>query len=71
MLLENRVVFVTAAGAGIGRAGALAMAVQGAILVVSDLDGDRARAVACEIVALGGDLPPRKFPRSDVESAQP
>lgn len=54
MLLEDRVVFVTAAGAGIGRAGALAMAAQGAILVVSDLDADRAEAVADEIIAQGG-----------------
>ena len=54
MLLEDRVVFVTAAGAGIGRAGALAMAAHGAILVVSDVDADRADAVACEIIAQGG-----------------
>lgn len=54
MLLANRIAFVTAAGAGIGRAGAIAMAAEGALVVVSDRDGDRAQAVSAEIVAAGG-----------------
>lgn len=54
MLLQDRVAFLTAAGSGIGRAGALALARDGATVVVSDLDPDRAQAVAAEILARGG-----------------
>ena len=54
MQLSNRVAFVTGAGSGIGRAGALALAAQGALVVVSDLDGQAARAVADAIAAAGG-----------------
>jgi NAD(P)-dependent dehydrogenase (short-subunit alcohol dehydrogenase family) len=54
MLLEDRVAFVTGAGSGIGRAGALAMAAEGAFAVVTDRDSARARAVAAEIAAAGG-----------------
>ncbi len=53
-LLKNRVAFLTGAGSGIGRAGALALARHGAAVVVSDLDPDRARTVASQIVANGG-----------------
>jgi NAD(P)-dependent dehydrogenase (short-subunit alcohol dehydrogenase family) len=54
MLLEGRVAFLTGAGSGIGRAGALALAREGARVTVTDLDGARAAAVATEIVAAGG-----------------
>lgn len=54
MLLKDRVAFLTGAGAGIGRAGALALARNGARVVVSDLDPARAHAVADAIVASGG-----------------
>lgn len=54
MLLQDRVAFVTGAGSGIGRAGALAMAAEGALVVVTDRDGDRAQAVADEIAGAGG-----------------
>lgn len=54
MLLQGRVAFLTGAGSGIGRAGAMALAREGAIVTVSDLDGAQARAVACEIAANGG-----------------
>lgn len=54
MMLKDRVAFVTGAGAGIGRAGALAMAREGARVIVSDLIADRATAVAAEISAAGG-----------------
>ncbi|MCY1127654.1 SDR family NAD(P)-dependent oxidoreductase [Frigidibacter sp. RF13] len=53
-MLQGRVAFVTGAGAGIGRAGALALARAGAFVIVSDLDPDRAIRVADEITELGG-----------------
>jgi NAD(P)-dependent dehydrogenase (short-subunit alcohol dehydrogenase family) len=54
MLLQGRIAFVTAAGAGIGRAGALAMAAEGAKLVVTDRDAASASATAAMIVSRGG-----------------
>lgn len=54
MLLEGRVAFLTGAASGIGRAGALALAREGASVTVTDLDGARAQGVADEITAAGG-----------------
>ncbi len=54
MLLSGRVAFLTGAGSGIGRAGALALAREGAAVTVTDLDGARAQDVASEIRAAGG-----------------
>ena len=53
MLLENRVAFVTAAGSGIGAAGAEALAREGAMVVVTDKDGAAAAAVATRITNEG------------------
>jgi NAD(P)-dependent dehydrogenase (short-subunit alcohol dehydrogenase family) len=44
--LEGRVVLITGGGAGIGRASALAFGRGGASVMVTDLDGDAAEAVA-------------------------
>jgi NAD(P)-dependent dehydrogenase (short-subunit alcohol dehydrogenase family) len=54
MQLSGRVAFLTRAGSGIGRAGALALGREGAIVMVTDLDGARAEGVASEIRASGG-----------------
>ena len=54
MILQGRVAFLTGAGSGIGRAGALALAREGACVVATDLDGARAESVAGEIRAAGG-----------------
>lgn len=54
MILKDRIAVVTGAGSGIGRAGALKMAGEGAIVVVADWDPTKGEAVAAAIVAAGG-----------------
>ncbi len=54
MELQGKTAFVTGAGSGIGRAGAIVLARQGAMVVVTDRDGAAAGAVADEIIAAGG-----------------
>ncbi len=53
MLLEDQVAVVTGAGSGIGRAGAAAMAREGAHVVIIDRDCDRAEAAVAELLAGG------------------
>lgn len=51
--LNNRVAVVTGAGSGIGRSLALALARQGAHIVIADVDERGMRAVAAQVGALG------------------
>jgi len=53
-MLKDRVVLVTGAGSGIGRAGAVAMAREGAIVVATDLRAELAEETAAQIAAEGG-----------------
>ena len=53
-ILEGQIVVVTGSGRGLGRAYALAMAAEGAKVVVNDRDREPAEAVANEITASGG-----------------
>ena len=52
--LDGAAAVLTAAGSGIGRAVAHALARRGSRVIVSDIDGDRADAVAAEVRADGG-----------------
>jgi len=54
MILKGQTAVVTGAGSGIGRAGSLAMAREGAAVVVTDRDLDAARRTVDGIVAAGG-----------------
>jgi len=52
--LRGKVVLVVGGGSGMGRAGAAAMADEGATVVVSDIALDRAETVAASITEAGG-----------------
>lgn len=66
--LEGRVVAVTGAGAGIGKATALRFAREGARLVVWDIDLGAAERVAAEIAAGGGEAIARQLDVTDREA---
>ena len=52
--LNGRVAFVTGAASGIGRASAIALAAEGAIVFVTDIDAPGGRETAAMIAAAGG-----------------
>ncbi|MGV9674058.1 SDR family NAD(P)-dependent oxidoreductase [Nocardia sp. NPDC003482] len=54
LLLEDKVVLITGAAGGIGRATALLAASEGARLALTDVAADRLAAVAAEVRAKGG-----------------
>lgn len=53
-LLKDRLALVTGAGRGLGAAIAAGMAVQGARIILADIDGEAAKAQAATITAAGG-----------------
>ncbi|MGJ4854652.1 SDR family NAD(P)-dependent oxidoreductase [Labrys sp. KB_33_2] len=54
MILESRIAVVTGSGSGIGQAGALAMAREGAVVIVADRDAAAGEATADRIRTQGG-----------------
>lgn len=52
--LQDRIAFITGGASGMGRSTALLMAAEGAIVYVTDRDGDAAKAVVDEITSAGG-----------------
>jgi NAD(P)-dependent dehydrogenase (short-subunit alcohol dehydrogenase family) len=54
MRLKDKIGIVTAAGSGMGRAGAVRFAMEGAKVAVVDLDGASVDSVVKEITAAGG-----------------
>ncbi|MER9297460.1 glucose 1-dehydrogenase [Mesorhizobium sp. M0621] len=54
MILKDRIAVVTGAGSGIGRAGAMIMAREGAVVVIADRDQAAGEATASDIQAVGG-----------------
>jgi NAD(P)-dependent dehydrogenase (short-subunit alcohol dehydrogenase family) len=55
MQLDGKVAIVTGAGSGLGRASAVALAAEGARVVVGDLDTDGAAATVATVVDAGGE----------------
>ena len=54
MRLQEKVAIITGAGNGIGKAMALKFAKEGAMVIIADIDEEKARQVADEINGLGG-----------------
>jgi len=54
VLLKDKVVVITGAGSGVGRASALRFAEEGAAVVCADIDLDRAKETVTQLEAVGG-----------------
>jgi NAD(P)-dependent dehydrogenase (short-subunit alcohol dehydrogenase family) len=68
--LQGKVALVVGGGSGMGRAGAVAMAKEGAFVAVSDIAVDRAETVAASITKDGGTAAPLHVDVSVAESVQ-
>ncbi len=66
--LEGKVVVITGAGSGIGRATALAFAAEGARLHLVDIDGDSVETVATEVESRGAEATWHRVDCTDSES---
>ena len=67
MLLEDKIAIITGGGSGIGRASALAMAAEGAAIVVGNRSVDEGESICHEIEGAGGRA---VFQRTDVSKAE-
>jgi NAD(P)-dependent dehydrogenase (short-subunit alcohol dehydrogenase family) len=67
---KNKVVVITGAGSGIGRATALAFAREGAKLYLTDINAERIEAVGREIQALGAEAKTYVFDSSNREAME-
>ena len=65
MILRDKIAVVTAAGSGIGRAGAEAIAREGARVIVTDVIGERADESAARIREAGGSATARQVDVGD------
>ncbi|MEZ5235581.1 MAG: SDR family oxidoreductase [Acidimicrobiales bacterium] len=70
MLLEDKVAIVTGAGSGIGEASAHRFAREGAMVVVADIRGRKAEAVAAAIREAGGEATAVEVDVADADSVQ-
>ncbi|MFQ6015874.1 MAG: SDR family NAD(P)-dependent oxidoreductase [Anaerolineae bacterium] len=70
MRLKDKVIIVTGAGQGIGRAFALRLAAEGGKVVIAEINYPRAEAVAAEIKAQGGEALAIETDVSDEESVK-
>ena len=68
--LEGKVAVVVGGGSGMGRAGAVAMAAEGASVTVADLALDRAEAVAASITQEAGTANPMQVDVTSAESVE-
>jgi 3-oxoacyl-[acyl-carrier protein] reductase len=69
-MLDGKVVIVTGAGSGLGREHVLAMAAQGAHVVVNDLRPEAATATVDAVRAAGGEATPFACDVADVAAAE-